>query len=88
MKVKVGKNHKDYQNINTKNERKSCLMTKANANVPSQPPVGVMIDPHATYPVTEPSAGHPVSPQVAFRGQRGWGKQDCFTSFSLNIPGA
>lgn len=35
MKVKVGKNHKDYQNINTKNERKSCLMTKANANVPS-----------------------------------------------------
>lgn len=33
------------------------------------PPVGMVIDPHTTHPVTEPRAGHPVSPQVHFRGE-------------------
>lgn len=68
MKFNIGKNHEDYQNINTKNERKYCLLIEANPNFPSQPPAGMMIDPHATHPVAEPSAGHPVSPQIVFRG--------------------
>jgi len=65
----MGKNRKDYLDINTKNERKSCLMPKANANAPPLPPAGWTTDPHATHPVTAPSAGRSVSPQVVFTGE-------------------
>lgn len=44
-------------------------MPEANANIPSLPPAGMVIDPHATHPVTEARAGHPVSPQVVCRGE-------------------